>query len=595
MYAKKKLVLFSQIFLSVLIALGIWAQEINAQSLSVITVPYNQKNPSIPHYAYNGHQTTFKAICRGGSGTIKYQWDFNGDGTYDTAEITVTDKYNLSATYTYPNQSTTIIFAAKIKVWSTTETVYASYPVCVFPDATRDVKVNVACDDGLWWLHNYLTRALQGTVPVANSKNTDRTPARTAAIAWAMQVQGHIADETKTDIDPYVEDVQRCLNYVFYRLNTGTINNQTYGDPENGVPAANDNNLYLKLNDATSNNYDNSIVLATIASSGLPDKTAVIGTYTTGKTYKWIAQEMVDRLAWGQIDSTVGRGGWAYNLANNAGDSGYSSLGLWVYLALEGAIEFGCHVPTFVKTELEYFLKNSGIQKTVNTNNDIGVFKYNTAQADTGRRNKQLTGGGMIAMNLVGWGATADPDHAKWVAAYDCIARNWNTQIYTKWAIDYNIEKAYARYSIMKGARTSSPEIEYFQYGATKYYWYDLYSDYIVNYQTVNTTTNNGSWLQTDTADTDNYLKQDMITVMNVLTMTKALFDPTPEALASAAPLSVIEGCSTGQGEVTFYHSQSFHGNPDRQIVLYEWDYQSDGTYDYSTSDPNFTPRLCHN
>ena len=51
--------------------------------LEVIPVPWVGTAPLIPHDAYNGKEITFKAIARGGDGTYLYEWDFNGDGTYD--------------------------------------------------------------------------------------------------------------------------------------------------------------------------------------------------------------------------------------------------------------------------------------------------------------------------------------------------------------------------------------------------------------------------------------------------------------------------------------------------------------------------------
>ncbi|MDX9704024.1 MAG: PKD domain-containing protein, partial [Candidatus Auribacterota bacterium] len=579
--------------------------------LRVITVPYSQGNTSIPHYAYKGKPTTFKAIARGvpAGATVKYWWDFDGDGTYDTASagISTTNLYNLSAQCDlsalpgYQNLPYNMTFSAVIKVTYGSETAYASYPVVLFANTTRDIKINVAVDDGLWWLHNYLTRTTISSIPMAYSKQTreysstaaPRRSARTAAIAWAMSLQGHIGDETKYDVDPYVEDVVRCLNYVFYRTQEATLSNQTYlGNPEAGVPTANQNGKYLRITqnssgyDTTANIYDNSIVLATIASSGTPNKVAVApsGNPTNGKTFKWIAQEFLDQLSFGQVDGGTGRGGWEYVVRNNSSVAGYSSLGLWAYLALEGAHEFGCHIPTNVKTELETFIYSSGIQITA-TGTDKGVFKYNSGLSATGRRNKGLTGGGMIAMNILGWSNPAHARHSRWLMAYECIARNWNTMIYTAWARDFNVERAYTRYSIMKGARTSSPEIVTFDYGANSYNWYNIYADEITSTQLAD-----GSWALQDSNDTDAYLREDMVTVLNVLTLTRSLFDPTPEAIAKATPpsLTVTEGCSgAGAGNVTFSHAQSFHSNPARDIVSYEWDFDGDGIYDYYTTDKN--------
>nr|MBC8229928.1 hypothetical protein [bacterium] len=72
-----------------------------SSELKVLTVPWVATAPTIPHIAYNGHPTTFKAIARGGAGSYTYDWDFNGDDEYDYSNTT-TNGYNLSAKHTYP-------------------------------------------------------------------------------------------------------------------------------------------------------------------------------------------------------------------------------------------------------------------------------------------------------------------------------------------------------------------------------------------------------------------------------------------------------------------------------------------------------------
>ena len=52
-------------------------------------------DPTIPHQAYNGHVTTFKAIARGGDGNYVVEWDPEGDGTYRPS-FTSTNRHNLS-------------------------------------------------------------------------------------------------------------------------------------------------------------------------------------------------------------------------------------------------------------------------------------------------------------------------------------------------------------------------------------------------------------------------------------------------------------------------------------------------------------------
>ena len=69
------------------------SQAAEAQNLRVVPVPWVATDLTIPHQAYNGRATTFKAIARGGNGTYLYEWDFQGDGVYDFV-TTTTNRYH---------------------------------------------------------------------------------------------------------------------------------------------------------------------------------------------------------------------------------------------------------------------------------------------------------------------------------------------------------------------------------------------------------------------------------------------------------------------------------------------------------------------
>src|SRR5688572_24441712 len=99
-----------------------------AQNLEAIPVPHVALDASAPHFAYNGRATTFKAIARGGSTEWVVDWDFEGDGTWDNTR-TVTNRYDLSARFTYPDQATSTTFTARVRVTSGAETATAEYPV----------------------------------------------------------------------------------------------------------------------------------------------------------------------------------------------------------------------------------------------------------------------------------------------------------------------------------------------------------------------------------------------------------------------------------------------------------------------------------
>lgn len=139
-----------------------------AQSVRVIPVPVVSNDLTAPHAAYDGHATTFKAIARGGNGTWLVEWDFEGDGTFDSSRST-TDRYDLSERFTYPNVTSDTEFAAVVRVTSGSEVSLGTYRVHVFAGVPADpnlatarqlqVMRSVVIDDSLWFLHTQMTRS----------------------------------------------------------------------------------------------------------------------------------------------------------------------------------------------------------------------------------------------------------------------------------------------------------------------------------------------------------------------------------------------------------------------------------------------------
>ena len=65
--------------------------------------------------------------------------------------------------------------------------------------------------------------------------------------------------------------------------------------------------------------------------------------------------------------------------------------------------------------------------------------------------------------------------------------------------------------------------------------------------------------------------------------------------LAQAGPIAVGSVAPNPAGEnfpITLDHSRSFHQDPERSLVLFEWDIDNDGTYDLSSADSNPSPAL---
>ncbi|MEK6608328.1 MAG: hypothetical protein AABZ30_11750, partial [Myxococcota bacterium] len=148
------------------LALGLGMAAV-ASAQEVVPVPWNALDPAIPHPAYNGHPTTFKAIARNLPGGCTYAWDYEGDGAYDTGEIAVSDAYNLAQIYTYPFQAVTTTFTAQIRLTCGATVDAGAYPVRVFAGVPSDpsaatsrqlqVMRGVAADDALWWMHLQMT------------------------------------------------------------------------------------------------------------------------------------------------------------------------------------------------------------------------------------------------------------------------------------------------------------------------------------------------------------------------------------------------------------------------------------------------------
>jgi hypothetical protein len=73
-------------------------------------------------------------------------------------------------------------------------------------------------------------------------------------------------------------------------------------------------------------------------------------------------------------------------------------------------------------------------------------------------------------------------------------------------------------------------------------------------------------------------------TQWSLLMLATELFQQGPKAVAAANPLLV-----TLNQNVTFSHNQSFHLDASKQIALYEWDLDNNGTFEFSTADANAT------
>lgn len=506
----------------------------------VVCVPFHGKYLGVPHDAWIGKEVVLKGTAHDpdGDGTLAaYKWDF-GDG-YSTDWIAGVNPYVIEAKHTYTGTMADgtpyeagKYFTAWLYVRDADGLVgQDSYFIAIL-DKTLDVEVNVAIDDGLWWLHKQAYRYTSGGIDYARWYSSGYYASATAESVLAFEIQGHqpIGDP---DENPYVETVQRGLNYVFSQTRVVDISawgpgtGSPYGDPDTN---GNDKGIGITSGQEV---YELGMVMMAIAASGDPDLTANTGpTGVVGRTYKDILTDMVDMCAWGQNDYGGARGGWRYGWNYGSSDN---SVSQWPMMALEAAeTNWGIVTPGFIKTELDtYWLTYS--QRA------DGGFGY--TGPDTS--NIARTGTGIIGLNYVGLPA----DNLRITKAVNWLGTHWS-----------EFGNYYGMYAVMKAMRTAHPEITI----VGTHDWYAEYARYLVDHQ------------QADDGWPD-YYGRVLATDWAILIMTPTVTQPGP--VADAGP-DVDNFPPTIPLE--FDASGSHHMDPTKSIVLYEWDFESDGIWDYS-------------
>jgi len=531
----------------------------------VVCVPFHGQVAAVPHDTWIGRETILKGTAHDvdGDGTMTaYKWDF-GDG-YSTDWISGVNPYIIEAKHTYTGameDGTPYASGKYFTAWLYVKDNEGlegkdSYFIAI-RDKTLDVEVNVAIDNGLWWLHKQQVRgtygdgAEYGYWPSSYGFNV----AFTGASTEAFELQGHLPGGDRNE-DPYVETVQRGLNYLFSNCGTYNIGQDPTYCPF-GNPDTNGNGIGLACTTYSGEIlYEAGIALMAISSSGTPNRVATTGSpNVVGRTYKDIAQDMVDWIAWGQSDPYTGvyEGGWRYTANYGMSDS---SVSQWPVIGMEAAERnfgtSGLTVPSFVRPEL---LKWS----TYDQGSD-GGFGY------TGPgywENTAKTGAGCAMLNWAGV-PTSDTSFQN---ALSFLNVHWydSASTYTNFG-DY-----YTMYGIMKGMRIPNPDIVFIG----SHDWYAEYARYIVDEQN-----NYGGEYVVDYSWLSSYLEGTLATAWAIAILTPTLVTPGP--VADAGPdLNNFPPTIP----VKFDASGSYHRDPTKSIVLYEWDFESDGTWDYSGTD----------
>jgi hypothetical protein len=329
-----------------------------------------------------------------------------------------------------------------------------------------------------------------------------------------LKFETHAMFMGMSPLDPgyiYAANVQKGLDYIFSQAIVYPLSIQPAGDPD-----TNGNGIGIGAWNYGEPMYECGIATMAVSASGAPDTLTTTGPVNViGRTYKDVAQDMVDYLAFAQNE---GSGGWTYGPNGSGGDnsvSGYVTLGL-SYAEASPPYGFDLVIPGFVRTQLSNWINY--IQNTGGGSDDGGS-GYSGPNSWV---NILKTGHLLSQMALVG--DTQATPRVQRAVAY--IARHWNDANYDPgWRNSYQ-----TCFTTMKGFHALgitlidvngdlTPETD----------WYDEMSTMIVNTQN-----SDGSW------PVDYWWNEHLATAWAMLTLEKA----APPAL-SLTPLFATNPAGT--------------------------------------------------
>jgi len=261
---KNKLLCIS---LGVLAAMFLLHPTMSAAGLTVLTVPWDPTNPLSPHTTYAINATTEVTVTLGATvpagvasgDTVSVDWNF-GDGSPDTV-FPLSNIYDISTTHQYPaSAGVGTAWTATVTVTDATQNTSgtANYyvtqqcgPASVAPCTPANAltsKVNVAIDNGLWYLHRTMWRnstVVGGNTVQWGGWDTQSYSCPTvggnayacyyygvinAENVQAYEVSGHYGTGPATD--PYTDDVARgSARMLVFLAAEGNVTNTYYQNP----------------------------------------------------------------------------------------------------------------------------------------------------------------------------------------------------------------------------------------------------------------------------------------------------------------------------------------------------------------------------
>lgn len=537
--------------------IAVCTSSATAQSLRVVTVPW-LGDPFQPHQVYDTGELILQgtAIVDPACSIVAATWD-PGDGTGPVA-IPFANPRALELAHTYtgiPGQP----YTATLSVTDTCGNMEQDQLRVIVRARSLEVEVNMAIDHGLWRLHKNMILSTSGGVDIGYW-NSNNKPATTATGVLAFEANNHVETGDRFQ-DPYVDTVARGLASIFTELMEYNISPQAAGNPD-----SNGNGTALSVSFGFEEVYVNGHLVDAIAATRTPQAIAPTGV-VLGRTYSSIVQDIMDGYHSGQTDAGSGRGSWDYNYNNNSGGggSGDNSAAQWWAIGALGADRvFGALDPGFVETpgwviteNLNNFLQTSQTLTGV----DTGRYGYRSISPLGGENNgMNTTPSGMVQLIAGG------------VPNNDVRFDNAEAFMVTNWSLLISTNRIYGMFATAKAMRLAVPTQVELMNGTFDWYGSDTLAGapvnglarHLVSTQHVDDTWAGGRWVTSELA-----------TAMAVIILTPTIIDPFPVAVCNVDP------DVTGVGvNVTFDGTQSFHLDPARTIIAWDWDFDGDGIYD---------------
>jgi len=522
--------------------------------LQLRTVPW-QGDVNKQHQVYAGGTLMLQGVAdiAVGCPLVSATWD-PGDGS-GPISVPITNPRVLELPHVY-NGVNNQPYTATLTVTDSCGTMLSDqFRVVVVSPRTLTVDINMAIDHGLWNLHKRQVLSSVGGVatgywPSASGYSNNITAA-TASCVQAFEVHGHHPNGNQLE-DPYVDDVNWGLAHLPTALSAVSISPQTAGDPD-----ANGNGIGLQVtSDAI---YVGGQVIDAFVASGTPNAVTQTGsTNVIGRTYAEIVQDLLDMYAWGQSESSVYRGAWRYSW--NA-DADNSAAQWWAIGGIAAERGFGSVVPQFVKDEnLNFWLAYSQFRNGTGTGLD-GNFGYTAPSSFAWDSGMNTTPSGLVQLVMSGI-PSSDP---RFVDANAYIARNWSILI--------NNTRLYGLFATAKAMRLASPPVTFLTSGATSIDWYanDVNAGDAINgaaRRLCDTQQADGSW-------DEQLVRDDLATAWAAIILSSTIVQPGPVAICDVDP-----ELTAATFVVNYDASLSYHVDPNRMLVNYEWDFDGDGTYD---------------